>query len=215
VESSGGAASTFVLRVDAVRWCIEQIRGQKVHPFFPAYLHLREEAVATDSDSATPHWPQLGQFLEVPGGPSGKPYFRPFWNGSRASGQEWLNENLAGSYAGSSLRAQPLKVISYGGGAFTFPDRHWEAAREHLLYGERLSARAVAGFLYRDFAFQTEGVEPTPDDLVAIFRTDFRYYHPDDEPDSEFEYLFDSGSPDFDGPWFEPYDPHAPESDDG
>lgn len=204
--SGGQPTSTFILRTDAVRCCINVIRGRKIHPFFPAYLHLRQQALAQGSDTVTPHWHDLAPFLELPGGPPDKPYFRPFWNQSRGAGQEWLNRNLAGSYAGSSIRQQPLKVITYEDGLFGFRDQHWDAALEYLLYKERVPAVAVAGFFYRDFAFQTEGTEPTPNDLVTIFRRDFLYDQPEDDPDREFDVIFDSTVPTYEGEWFEPFE---------
>ena len=102
------------LTLDAVRSAISQLRAQSVHPYFPAYLHLRRQAAAQGStQDIDPDWHELSPFLQVRDAPTAKPHFRPFTSGTGASDGEWLNPNLAGSFAPSSLRPgqPPLHVV--------------------------------------------------------------------------------------------------------
>lgn len=197
---------TFVLGSGVVRWAIDQLVGQRIHPFFPAYIAIRRAAGQRESlEGIHPRWEDLEQFLRVPGGPPRKPNFRPFWHQSSAAGQHWLNANLAGSYAPSSVRTVPRRVIALdNSGGFALGEHHWELAREHLLFKDRLSATALCAFLYRDFGFTTDGRSPQPDDLIEIFRHDFGYHTGID--DVEFDHLYSKTIPER-SDWFEPFEP--------
>lgn len=181
---------TFVLGVAAIRWGIEQLTSQQIHPFFPAYLEIRRLAAQNESlKDIHPRWEDLEQYLRVPGGPPNKPNFRPFWNQSSSAGQHWLNANLAGSYSRSSIRDVPRRVIDVEDtGGFSLKEKHWKLAREHLLYGQQLPVIPLATFLYRDFGFTTDGPSIRPQDLVQVFRRDFGYQRGSD--DAEFEHLY-------------------------
>jgi hypothetical protein len=175
-------SSRWVLTTGAVQRAIEDLRSRSIHPFFVAYLHLRQRAAAQGTTSGLrPRWKAgLGPYLEVDGAPATHPYYRPFWDGAGEAGQEWLNGNLAGSFAGSSLRAgsPPMLVVDYDPVTRTFAlrEQHWELALEHLLRGRPLPAEALAAFLLRDFAFDTDSDDPpTGDDLVALFGQEFGY----------------------------------------
>lgn len=196
----GEGEGIYVLRVEIVRWAIEQLRGVDIHNFFIAYLHLRRQAARqADFEDVAPDWSDLATFLEVPGAPPGKPWFRPFLSGSRGHGQEWLNSNIAGSYSPSSLRVVPKRVLDVKGSHFSFPPDHWRRAREHLLYNKRAPLAPTAIFLYRDFGFEGDVGRQ---ELVEIFRDDFGYRRPAD--DREFEELFDPEPAPDDDRWFEP-----------
>jgi hypothetical protein len=176
-----------------------------MHQYLPGYLYLRwlSGKVGRTTD-LSPDWSprsQLATLLAVPGGPH--PYFRPFWNGARNADQEWLNKNLAGSFAPSSLRDVPLRVIEVDPATkhFNLQTRHWEAAHEHLLFGKQLSVSALAGFFLRNYAVVTEGDPPTREHLIELFRHEWGYLRPMD--DQEYFYLYDE-TPPFDlGEWFE------------
>jgi hypothetical protein len=175
-----------------------------MHQFMPGYLQLRRVAgkVGKTTD-LSPDWSGLGALLAVPGGPH--PYFRPFWNGARNANQEWLNKNLAGSFAPSSLRNVPLRVIEIDPTTkhFSLRSHHWEAARENLLFGEQLSVAALAGFFLRNYAVVTAGDPPTREHLVALFREEWGYLRPMD--DQEYFYLYDETPPFDPVDWFEPW----------
>ncbi len=178
------APEVYVLTLEAVRWAIQELQSQPIHPFFLAYLHLRQRAAEQGStEEIQPQWEQIGQYLRVPGGPPGKPYYRPFVSTKGSDpARFWLNQNLAGSYAPSSLRSLPRKVVGIEGNHFSLLPNHAQAAKEHLLKEIRVSAVALAAYFYRDFGFTVADREPTPADLVEVLRQDF---------------LFGSGEPDF------------------
>jgi hypothetical protein len=196
----------FVPTVEAVRWGLDALRRRRIHPFFLAYLHLRKRSQEEgDTAGIHPEWEELGEHLRVSGGPPGKPFYRPVWNGKPDDvGRYWLNPNLAGSYAPSSLRNVPYKVISTSGSTFSLKPNHASLALEHLLYEEPLSAVAFAAFYYRDFGLITSGELPTPMDLAGVFARDFHF----DPRDQDFDTLFATDIPStasFDR-WFEPLD---------
>jgi len=186
------APAEYVLDVAVVSRAIDDLRGRSVHPFFPAYLHLRQRAgLEGRTDGIKPRWKELGVYLEVAGAPASKPYYRPFWEGS-ASGPEWLNSNLAGSFAGSSLRPgnAPMSVVDYDRGAreFSLRDRHWELARHFLLDDQRLPIGSLFAFMLRDFSFLSDEGEPNALDTVNLFLAEFGY---EDVDGDEVHHLYD------------------------
>lgn len=196
------ADPTYVLTLPAVRWAIDELRGSKIHPFFLAYLQLRKNAAEEGGGVIVPHWDELGDLLSVAGGPPGKPYYRPFWHGDVDDpGRYWLNRNIAGSYAPSSVRAVPRQVVDIIDGEYSLKPNHAELAVEHLLYGEQVSAIALAAFFYRDYGFTAAPPgAPSPFDLPPVLRDDFRFGGDDD-----FALLFHDGIPQVDFSWFEPF----------
>lgn len=193
--------------------CIASLRERSVHPYFPAYLHLRQRGAAQGTLSdLQPEWDELSTFLQVRNAPSRHPHFRPLTLAAGSSDQEWLNVNLAGSYAPSSLRAgqPPLQVVELGSGRgrLSLREKHWELARKHLLKDEKLPLIPLAGFILRDFGFETDGDEPPGnDDLEAAFVEVFGYN--DADGPVELDHLYDQtpvATPD----WFEPLDGGSP-----
>jgi hypothetical protein len=194
-----------VLTLEAVRWGVSTLKAAKVHPFFLAYLHLRK--LAQEQGSTTdiaPAWDDLGRYLEVKGGPAGKPYFRPFWHGgSNDPGRYWLNPNIAGSYSPSSLRKAPYEVIDTEGSHFSLKPNHSVLARQALLFDTQINSLALSAFFYRDFGLISVGASQLkPEDLLTVFCDDFRF-----QPDSpEFADLFITDVPAHVETWFEPLD---------
>ncbi len=206
-ESAGeGGQPVFVLTTSVVRWGIEQLLSRKVHTFFPAYLEIRRATGAKSKVPLRPQWANVGMYLEVPGGPPKKPYFRPFWNQSRNAGQDWLNENIAGSYAPSSIREVQRRVIEVEGSGYSLKEGHAQLVLENLLYGEPLPVYPVALFYYRNFGFTNDGPALSPDGLIDIFREDFGFLTGAEM--AEFDLLFSAGIPDRTD-WFEPWNPPA------
>lgn len=191
-----------VLTIEAVRWGIETLKQTRVHPFFLAYLHLRKRAAEQGSDEdIAPDWEELGDYMHVRGGPPGKPYYRPLWHGKGTDpGRYWLNRNLAGSYAPSSLRNVPVRVIETRGSHFSLRPEHARLALEHLLYEQSLSAIALAAYLYRNYGFSSDRMLGS-DDLRDAFADDFHFF----PADAEFELLFEWRRPSVVGAWFEPF----------
>lgn len=197
----------WVLTRNGARNCIAMLREQSVHPYFPAYLHLRQRAAAEARlTNLRPDWDELSKFLQVRGAPSDRPHFRPFTLGTVAGDQEWLNPNLAGSYAPSSLRMgqPPLKVVELSTvrGSFNLRPKHWELAREYLLGDERLPLAAVSGFMLRDFAFENYPTTPGYDELEAAFAETFGY--DDQSGPVELDFLYDR-TPHATNKWFEQF----------
>lgn len=204
MSATDQSQAVFVPTVEAVKWGLGVLKGQRVHPFFLAYLHLRQVAQeqGTLSD-IQPEWDQLAEHLAVPGGPPGKPYYRPIWNSQTDDpGRYWLNPNLAGSYAPSSLRNVPYKIVETSGSTFSLKSGHAQLALDNLLYGQQLSAVAFAVFYYRDFGLVTSGGSPSPLDLAGVFARDFRF----DPSDQDFDTLFITDVPEGITSWFEELD---------
>jgi hypothetical protein len=201
------ASAEYVLVADVVARAIEDLRSRPVHPFFPAYLHLRQRSgLEGSTDGIKPRWKELGPYLEVAGAPAAKPYYRPFWEGEASSGQEWLNSNLAGSFAGSSLRPgnPPMSVVEYDRGAreFSLRSKHWELARRFLLNDERLPIGSLLAFMLRDFSFLSDEGEPNATATVQLFLNEFGYGEVDTD---EVHFLYDLTILDAGiGGWFEP-----------
>jgi hypothetical protein len=194
----------YVLRTTFAASCVDALWNRDTHSHFPPYLHLRRQASLSGSSSGiAPDWSALSELLRVPGGPYGRPHLRPFWKGKRTANQEWLGDNLAGSYSPASLRSTMLLIVEIDDQKhYTLREEHWKLAREHLLFEERMDVLALAGFLFRDFSI-TSATTPTADDLVSVFRGYFGYSSNDD---SEFEYLYDVTEPPDSEPWFEPFE---------
>lgn len=187
-----------------MRQCISTLRTHRVHPYFPAYLHLRQRAsLQGRTDNVRPNWNELSAFLQVGGAPSTHPHFRPFTQSESEGDDEWLNANLAGSYAPSSLRAgqRPLRVVEIAEkpGCFNLRPEHWKLAREHLLDGKKLPIDPLAGFFLRDHALLDLENPPNFGDLRAAFAEAFGY---DDESGAEeIDHLYDL-TPVATGSWF-------------
>lgn len=125
---------------------------------------------------------------------------RPFWRGERNAGQEWLNENLAGSFAPSSLRVVFSRVVETDAQRrFNLRPNHWELARTHLLFDAPIPVLAVAAFMLRDYGFMAASL-PGREDLVDAFRREYGYAADDED---EFTHLYDISWTGKDGPWFE------------
>lgn len=210
--------TTYVVATDRVIESIDVLLNHNAHPFFPAYMALRREAGNRSTagelhiSSLRPDWTALGDLLAVPGGPLGRPYLRPFWRGARENQQEWLNQNLAGSYSPSSLRrhqAQYLSVDSQG--TYSLNSDHPLRALDALLGGTPLPAVPVAAFFLRNFGL-SEPVDSGEGDLVSAFANLFGYRPEDRE---EFNILYDTAwTSDLPGPWIVPLDELTKEESD-
>jgi predicted ATPase len=108
--------------------------------------------------------------------PIGTPYLKPFTDVKPSIKNLWLNENVAGSYAPSSLRPdQPFrKVVDVGvNKKYSLRKNHAQLVREHLLHGEMVPLADLAIFLYRDYGLI--GNSPEISDLINAFAVDFGY----------------------------------------
>lgn len=173
---------TWVTRHETISKAIGYLLSRRIHQHFIAYLYLHKLAATTDASSQIlPRWGELGEYLRIDGGPT--PYLRPFWPQRRSSGQEWLNQNIAGSFAPSSLRAEGplLKVVDLSSdGSFSLREGHAALAYEHLLFREKLDVIYLSLFLHRNYGYIATTI-PTHPDIVSCFCHDFGYLSDRDE----------------------------------
>lgn len=167
-----------VLRKPIVARSLERLRQRKIHPLFAGYLHLQRLAKSTGRlKKLTPDFVAFfKEFFFVKDHPIGTPYIKPFTNQRASDKNLWLNENVAGSYAPSSLRpGQPFgKVVQVDQDkTYTLPHDHPKRALKYLLNGEPISAPDLSAFLFRDFGLLEDN--PTTDDLLDVFAVEFGY----------------------------------------
>lgn len=196
----------YVLTIVAVRNSIDRLLATKVHPLFAGYLSIRQEASRERSDTVQPNFVEFfNSYFALGGGP--RPYYRPFWNESQSDKKAWYQANVAGSLSPRSADRIPaftsVVEIDIGRGTFRLPDDHWERASHSLLYDRKLPACSLAAYLYRNHAFESNGV-PDPRLLIQAFRDDFGYSA---EDDAEFNTLFSDDSNLFGDYSFAPFQP--------
>jgi hypothetical protein len=184
---------THVIRKQVVAQCLSRLRGQKTHALFPGYLYLQRRAAQLGrlEDLHPDFLSFFREFFLVGNHPLGAPYIKPFTEQRASTKNLWLNENVAGSYAPSSLRpGQPFRqVVSIQGRKYSLPSDHAERAFEHLLYSIPVQAADLAAVLYRDYALLGDSL--SVEDLVGIFAYEFGYSkEPDGKPDERFRTLF-------------------------
>lgn len=195
-----------MLRTDVVRAAIGELKRHRIHEQFPAYLRVYQLARRADSAVvAQADWPDFGRYFLVPGGPPNKPQYRPFASVDvRDESRYWKGPNTAGSFAPSSIRSTARFMLSAGGSQFELRENHAEAALEHLLYGERVPAWAVAAFILRNDGFVLDGPGGL-EDLIDGFRDVFQFQMARDS--TEFDTLFTVDPPLGITEWFVPFIP--------
>jgi hypothetical protein len=170
------------------------------HPHFAGYLCVLHAARESGKQRGLdPKFKDFfDRFLRVEGGPSRKPYVQPF---DISKGDRWspfLNENVAGSYAQSSLRpiAPFRKVVSVEGegqgATYSLVPDHQTRAFEDLLLGRKMLAASLAVFLYRDFGFNPMSADLAS--VVSAFRDDFGLRDSIPGESSRFNQLFQDDS---------------------
>ena len=195
---------THVLSKHAVRWSIDALGAQRLHPTFPMYLYLRVQQRAGKLTSASASSEELLSLIAMPGHPV-KPYYFPLIDRGKRTGKPlatfWRAENIPGSWSPGSIRRQ------HGGGwlgadesAYAWPDNHVELALERMLYSKPVSALALGAYFLRNDGFVLSGA-PSADDVVAGFRAKFDYPA---GADDEFSQLFVTDVPEVLFHWFEP-----------
>lgn len=180
----------LALRPEVVALAVKLLRHTRIHPNFAGYLCVRR--TIKDGDIALAVRPNFSQFfnefLRPAGSESDKPFIRPFKENGDPAADVWMNSNVAGSYAPSSVRNDSpfRKVINIQGSGptatYSLLPGHSKAALTYLLFGERLSAANLAAFLYRDFGFT--GGPLTLEGLIKFFQRDFGF------TEDEFNILF-------------------------
>jgi hypothetical protein len=181
-----------VIRKRIVANSLARLREQKTHTLFAGYLYLQQRATQLGRlDDLQPDFLSFfKKFYFVGNHPLGAPYIKPFTEQKPSSKNLWLNENVAGSYAPSSLRPnQPFrKVVLIEGKKYSLPSDHAKLAHQYLLYNNRIQVADLATFLYRDFGFRDS---LTIDDLIDVFAYEFGYANePEARINANFQKLF-------------------------
>ncbi len=178
----------WIIRREIVARALQRLRAQKTHALFSGYLHLQQQTgILGRLDNLQPDFLHFfDRFFKVPGHPLGTPYIKPFER-SPSRKNLWLNKNVAGTYAPSSLRPdQPFrKVVSINEGTYSLFEDHASQARSRLL-SEPIQVADLAVFLYRDYGIDS----PYPEhfqNLIDIFAYEFGYAAIEgDNPDENF-----------------------------
>jgi len=204
-NDAGDAEPVFVLTSPTVAEAVRALQAVRVHEAFVAYLHLRLVAARTGRTTGlSPDWNgEVHEWLEVSGGPPRKPHFRPLASRSRDAATYWMNPNLAGSYAKSSLREDMRALLVASDGSFQVPT---DAAGDYnpapvasamLNDNEVIPMWALGAFLYRERAFLGPSEPPDIGAVNDVFRSEFQW------TDREIETLFDTSLPNLEHPAFE------------
>lgn len=177
-----------------------------MHESFVAYLHLRRVAARTGRTTGlSADWNgEVHEWLDVPGGPPRKPHFRPLASRSRDAGAYWMNQNLAGSYARSSLREEMRTLLVAPDGSFQVPtdasgDYDPAPVASAMLQRRVIPMWALGAFVYRNHAFIGPSEPPGIGAINDVFLTEFQWTK------REIDNLFDLGLPELDHPAFEPW----------
>lgn len=187
---------TYVLSSKAVRWGIDTLGAQKLHPTFVMYLYLRVQQRAGKLATASATSDELLKLIEMPGNPT-KPYYFPLIDrGKREPGKLlssfWRAENISGSWSPGSIRRQRVGGwLGADESAYAWPGNHVELARTQMLYSKPVSALAMGAYFLRNDGLVISG-GPGPDDLIAAFRSKFDYPEPAED---EFATLFTTDVP--------------------
>lgn len=196
-----------VLTEETVRDCIDKLIELPVHRHFPGYLCLVREAEqrGRTTNLNFEYTEFFNEFFRIADGD--KPYFVPF---KQAEDPSWstlrFNENVAGTYAQSSLRdTSPLiEVVNADGSGqdtiWSIVDEHWIVVRTRLCNSTRIPVEALAGFLFRDYAFSAH--EPDENTLIDTFCEEFYYGRTSDD----FKHLYETGAMDINTEDFREYE---------
>lgn len=196
---------THVLTTEAVRWSIDALGAQRLHPTFVMYLYLRNEERAGRLADASAGSESVQSLIVMPGNPS-KPYYFPLIDRGVRTGKPlasfWRARNISGSWSpGSIFRLKSGGWLGVNGGGYVLPPDHVERAYSDLLYSSRVSALALGSFFLRNDGFVLSG-EAAATDVIAAFRVKFDYPA---ESEAEFARLYTQDVPDDAGfDWFEP-----------
>ena len=175
-----------VLAVKYVAQSLNNLRRLGIHRNTIMYLCIKWNATRqkTTENLKIDFREFFDRFLTVRDSPNDrlhKPYILPF---ESSDAKIWLNRNLAGSFAPSSIRPEnPVNTVMAMNGSgskvtYTLKQNHSLYAFNNLLNSVKIPALDLAIFLYRDFGFNTN--EMNADKLLTIFKSEFGYLGDED-----------------------------------
>ena len=169
--------NTVVIKKNIVSRSFLRLRETRIHTLFPGYLCLqRQTAILERLENLQPDFRGFyNKYFRVGNSPLGFPYIKPFIEHNPNSKNLWLNENVAGSYAPSSLRSdQPFrKVVKIEKKEYSLPKDHSAKALRYLLFNSKVSVIDLAILLYRDYGFVDDKFSIL--DLIEVFSYEFGY----------------------------------------
>lgn len=183
--------NVFTLSPESVQWAIAELKKQSIHPYFLAYLILRRRALEEGSmEGFSVNWDhEIGPYLRVDGGGPTRPFYRPFLNQVvRDESRYWLNKNLAGSYAPSSIRKAAGEIAGGEGREYLLHPNHAATAAANLLSGKKINVYAFSIYLLRNRAFVTS--HPAVSDVIQAFKKLFLFGPEYPESSSDYELFF-------------------------
>lgn len=201
-----------MLTINAVRRSIEELHKSGIHEQFLGYLHARACGIEQGTTTGiTPDMSDISRLLAVPGGPANKPHFLPMSSRTKQDlSGHWLNPNIPGSFAPSSLRAASQFMRGTQMGKFDLPSDHVDRALTSHLNGTPRPVWPLAAYLLRNYSFDPAATDAQNliDGFCKVFLFDST------AAGSDFDTLFTTGSePEID--WFEPLeDQNAAAEDD-
>lgn len=184
----------YVLKPDIVKDCFWRLAEAPIHRLFPGYLCLQQQSgiEGRTTELSFPYNDFFETYFRVLDG--NKPYLVPFTQAENPSESSfWLNENVAGTYAPSSIRAtsslRQVATLEEGGhnSKWGLDTDHWKLARLHISDGEQIPIESLAAYLFRDFSFETD--EASAYTVVSAFAEEFGY----DIGGSAFAHLYETG----------------------
>lgn len=203
------ATPTHVLSKDAVRWAIDTLGAQRLHPTFVMYLYLRKQHRAGTLADASASSDELLALIAMPGNPT-KPYYFPLIDRGKRTGKPlstfWRASNIPGSWSPGSIRRQPSGGwLSASESAYAMPDDHVDLALQQMLYNRPVSVLAMGAYFLRNDGLVLSG-EPGAADVIAGFRAKFDY---PPETEDDFSRLFSIAEPEVQFAWFKSAEPKA------
>ena len=197
----------YVLKPSVVKDCFWRLVEAPIHRLFPGYLCLQQQAglEGRTTGLSFPYNDFFDLYFQVIEGD--KPYLVPFTQAENPSETSlWFNENVAGTYAPSSLRSSsPLMQVATleeGGhnAKWALNTDHWKLARLNICENEQIPIESLSAYLFRDYAFDTD--DPTAYTLVSAFAEEFGY----DIGGTAFAHLYETGDSDITEEAFEKYE---------
>ena len=183
----------MVIRKSVVAQSLKRLREQKTHTLFAGYLCLQRQVGELNRlEDLQPNFLSFfNEFFLVADHPLGTPFIKAFTEQKPSTRNLWLNRNVAGSYAPSSLRPdQPFrKVVDISDRKYSLPPDHARRALKHLAYGKQIHAVDLAVVLYRDFGFTEAPMNIHS--LLQTFCYEFGYSREiGDRPNDDFDKLY-------------------------